>query len=150
MIWWSALGLALALYGIVVLAEWLYDELVQRHMPNAPAISVVVRVANQEDRVEQVIRQLEAVFSQRDWLGRSVEVLLVDAGSWDLTEEILRRMSRSRSHCNLSLIEKGRSTDDILKSCTYPLVIWLDLLRSDNTSATVDGLGQLLNGFRRA
>ncbi len=145
MTWWSALGLALSLYGVVTLLEWIYDQIVGSHSSAAPAISLVVRVTNQESHVEQAMRELQSFFSQRQWEQRPIEVILWDDGSGDQTEAILERFTRA--HPTFRMLDHPSTIDEVLAECQYPFVVWLDLSRHTGTAVMVGGLRQLLGGI---
>lgn len=148
MTWWGALGLALSLYGVVVLLEWLYDQIVRSHSRETSALSLVVRVTNQEDRIEQAVRDLERLFSQRQWEDRNFEVILVDDGSNDQTGEILERFTRHQPFFRIA--GPGLSSDEVLAQCQYPLVVWLDMTHPSDGQRTLTALIRMLSGFRQS
>ena len=143
--WWGALGLALALYGVVVLLEWMYDYIVRSHAHALTPISLVVRVTNQEAHIEHALRDLAQIFSQRQWENRDFEVVVVDSGSEDKTLAIVERMLAQHPYFHLA---NPRATDgDILAACQYPIIIWLDLPRHGEGSKTFGTLSRLLSGL---
>jgi len=103
--WWGALALALSLYGVVVLLEWIYDQIMGSYGDDLPAVSVVVRATNQEHRIEQTVRELLSLFNQRQWERRSFEVVITDGGSSDQTHAILDRLARH--HPFLNVVDSG-------------------------------------------
>lgn len=130
MTWWGALGLALSLYGLVVLFEWLYDQLL-RNRANAPApLSIVLRTTMQEAQIEQTVRELARLAGQTRWPQRKFEVLIADDESEDHTRDIVERLSRRYPY--LRLLDAGLRADDILAQCQYPVIIWFDLTRAEN------------------
>lgn len=137
--WWGALGLALALYGVVVLLEWVYDHIVGSHVPAMPAASLVVRIANQESHVEQTLRDLESLVNQGGIEGR-LEVLLWTQGSSDQTEAILDRLTR---RTGFKWIEAG-DADGVLSMCQHPFVIWLDVSDPRRAHDLMGGLRRML------
>jgi cellulose synthase/poly-beta-1,6-N-acetylglucosamine synthase-like glycosyltransferase len=144
MTWWGALGLALSLYGVVVLLEWLYDQLL-RSRGNAPApLSVVLRAPRQEAQIERAVRELARLLEQARWPQRRFEVLIVDAGPEDHTRDIVERFSRHYPY--LRLVDPELDADEILAQCQYPVIVWLDLTRSEN-ERILNRLSRLLHNF---
>lgn len=148
MTWWGALGLALSLYGVVVLLEWVYDSIVRSHSQALTPISLVVRVTNQEAHIEHALRDLIRVFGQSQWEDRRFEVLLVDRGSQDHTRDIVDRLSIE--HLYFRVVDSGSSDTDILALCQYPIVIWVDLTRHSGNPRVLSMLTRFLSGLERA
>ncbi len=146
MTWWGALGLALSLYGVVVLLEWLYDQILGSHSHELPAVSVVLRVMNQEGWLERVVRDLESIFARRAWQNRPFEVVLADSGSSDRTRDILERLVRHQPYFRVA--EGTPSVDDLVSGCRYPVVIWCDLTDSATAGRAFGALARVLAGER--
>lgn len=144
MTWWGALGLALALYGVVVLLEWLYDQIVRTHTNVLTPISVVVRFADQEEHIEHMLRDLARIFSERQWERREFEVVLADAGSRDHTRDIIDRLFGQ--HPYFRVAAPSLSDDQILAECRYPIVVWLDLTRQGDRRRLLGTVARLLGG----
>lgn len=142
MTWWGALGLALSLYGIVVLLEWAYDRIMGTYRENAPAVSVVVRAANQEYRIEHIVRELIGLFNQREWSRRKFEVVFTDDGSNDRTHDMLDLLSRQ--HPFFTVADRNIPVQDLMTSCRYPLVVWVDLARQPQPDRLIATLNHLL------
>lgn len=147
MTWWGALGLALSLYGVVVLLEWIYDRIVRAHATGLTPVSLVVRVTNQEAHIEHVLRELGRIFSQRQWENRTFEVVVADDGSHDLTREIVERWRAQ--HPYFRLVHPGSEDSEILAFCQYPVVIWVDFSRQPGIPKTLGMLTQFLSGVGR-
>ncbi len=148
MTWWGALGLALSLYGVVVLLEWVYDYVVRTHAPLVAPISLVMRVTDQEAQIEHVIRAMNQVFKNRQWGGRAFEVILFDAGSSDRTRDIIERFSDDYPYYRIA--EVGSTEQSVLQGCRYPLVLWIDLSRHANSQHLLELLMHFLTGLGRA
>lgn len=146
MTWWSALGLALALYGVVVLLEWLYGQILRTPGLMAPKVSLVIRVTNQENQIEHAVRELTGLWSELDWRRSQVEVFMSDGGSTDQTPAILDRLSRDYPF--LTVLEPGLSHDEVVSLCGEPVVIWAELSRagSRHVIATVHKLLERKSG----
>ena len=146
MTWWGALGLALSLYGVVVLLEWLYDQILGSHSHEMPAVSVVLRVMNQEGWLERAVRDLESIFARRTWQNRPFEVVLAEPGSSDHTRDILERLVR---HLPYVRVAEGPATvDDLVSQCRYPVVIWCDLTDPATAGRDFGTLARVLAGGR--
>lgn len=145
MTWWGALGLALSLYGVVVLLEWVYDYVVRTHAPLLAPISVVMRVTDQEAQIEHIIRAMNQAFKNRQWDDRAFEVILFDTGSRDRTRDIIERFCEDYPYYQVS--EPGSTEKEILEGCRYPLVLWIDLNRNSNM---LELLTHFLTGLGRA
>ena len=146
MTWWGALGLALSLYGVVVLLEWLYDQIVGSRLQDFPAVSVVIRVMNQETCIEQAMRELLSLFEQKEWERRAIEVVISDGGSSDQTSAIIERLSRR--HPFLNVVEGNLATDEVMARCQYSIVVWMDLSGSSTPERLMSTLRRLLGGLR--
>ncbi len=146
--WWSALGLALALYGVVVLLEWLYDQIVRTHASVLTPVSVVVRVQNQEAHIEHMLRDLARVFAQRHFEHRAFEVVLADAGSEDRTRDIIERLFGQQPY--LCMVPPGLSDEEILAACHHPIIVWLDLTRPADRQQLMGTVARLLGGLGQA
>ncbi len=146
MTWWGALGLALSLYGVVVLLEWLYDQILGSHSHEMPAVSVVLRVMNQEGWLERAVRDLESIFARRSWQNRPFEVVLADSGSSDRTRDILERLVFHQSYFRVA--EGAASVDDLISECRYPVVIWCDLTDAATAGRAFGALTRVLAGGR--
>ncbi len=148
MTWWGALGLALALYGVVVLLEWMYGYIVRSHAYALTPISLVVRVTNQEAHIEHALRDLAQIFSQRPWENRAFEVVVSDSGSEDKTPDIVERIRAQYPYFHMA--NPGASDGDILRDCQYPIVIWLDFTRHSDGGRMLGTLRRLLSGVSQA
>lgn len=142
--WWQALGLALSFYGAVVLMEWLYDHVVRRRASMPAPLSVVVRAANQESKIEQVVRDVVRLVGQSRWLRADFEILVAAFGSRDRTSDIAERFTHQ--YPSLRLIEPDLRDDQIIAQCRYPVIIWLDLSRAES-QPILDRLGGILRGL---
>ena len=147
MTWWGALGLALALYGVVVLLEWAYDRIVRTHAATLTPISLVLRVTNQEAHVEHVLRDVGHVFNERQWGNRPFEVLVQDSGSADMTADIVERFREQ--HPYFRQAPSGASDTEVLAQCRYPIVVWVDLTRHGAMPSALNMLTQFLTGLGR-
>lgn len=125
MTWLGALFLALALYGVVTLLEWLYARILARpSLRQGPlGLSVVLRARDVEASIEDWIRELVRVLP--DLLPESVELIASEAGSQDQTAAILERLCRQYRF--FTWLEPGLSADKVLAHCRYPAVLWLEL-----------------------
>jgi cellulose synthase/poly-beta-1,6-N-acetylglucosamine synthase-like glycosyltransferase len=148
MTWWGALGLALSLYGVVVLLEWVYDYLIRSHRRQAVPVSLVLRLGHQEERVEHVLRTLIRIFSQEPWTAREFEVWVFDASYEDRTQDIVDRLCRNYSYFRMA--PSSTREEDLLAQCRFPVVVWLDLSAHAKNRPTLDALSQLLVGLGRA
>lgn len=147
MTWWGALGLALALYGVVALLEWAYDRIVRIHAVALTPVSLVLRVTNQEAHVEHVLRDVGHVFGERHWGNRAFEVLVQDSGSNDKTADIVERLRGHQPYLREAL--SGTTDTEVLTQCRYPIVVWVDLTRPDGMPRTLGWLTQFLTELGR-
>ncbi|NMP20997.1 hypothetical protein [Sulfobacillus harzensis] len=144
MTWWGAVGLALALYGVVVLLEWVYDQIVGSHGSPMPAVSLVVRITNQESHVESAVRDLESWVQQRRGEEAALEVILWSPGSTDQTDAILDRLTRQTGF----KWADAPTADGVMSICQHPFIIWLDLSEPAQARQLVSGLRRVLGAGR--
>lgn len=128
MTWWGALGLALSLYGVIILLEWIYGRIMELPRVRVPHVSLVLRVLNQENRIEHAVHELTSLWDEPDWERSRVEVLISDSGSSDQTVAIVERLSRR--YAFLNVVPSGLDVESVLARCRYPVVIWVELSRS--------------------
>ncbi|HEY6179493.1 MAG TPA: glycosyltransferase family 2 protein [Kofleriaceae bacterium] len=67
----------------------------------ALSVSLVIPCYNEEESLGELGEQLDAVVAQLTERGHAVEVIFVDDGSRDRTAEVLRTMSKGRSHVSV-------------------------------------------------
>ncbi|MCY0879214.1 MAG: hypothetical protein OWU84_09770 [Firmicutes bacterium] len=137
MTWWGAVGLALALYGVVMLLEWLYERiLVDGH--RQAAVSVVVRVVDEVDRVEYVARELRRLVSHQGdghW-----EIIWLVRQARAETRAIIERIASQSAGFRMLDADEG----EVLTCCRYPLIVWVDLSRERNQSSLMGAVRQVL------
>ncbi len=145
MTWWGAVGLALALYGVVVLLEWLYEKILVGHGHVNPGISVVIRFHDEADRVEHVARELRRLASQGIGPFDAWEVLWVTRGAGPETKAIVERLCRHYPTFHLM------DADDavVLSRCQYPLIVWMDLSRDADGRQLLEAVRRMLTSFTR-
>lgn len=123
--WWGAVGLALALYGVVVLLEWVYGRLTQpSDLKQSVAVSLVVRVKNQEQSIEHTLRELISLWTDHQWRHSDIEVLISDGGSRDQTAAIIERVAQQYPYFRVA--DRGLDPGAVMGLCRYPVVIWVD------------------------
>lgn len=122
--WWGALGLALSLYGVIVLLEWIYARLTHPLRAQAPPVSVVLRVTNRENHIERAVRDLARLWGERDWEDSAIELVIADGGSSDQTPAIVERLSRRYGF--LTVLEPALDADAVIAECRHPVIIWVD------------------------
>ncbi|AEJ39015.1 hypothetical protein TPY_0820 [Sulfobacillus acidophilus TPY] len=142
MTWWGALGLALALYGLVVLLEWIYGKLLATPDVHIPHVSVVLSLTNQEAQIERAIRQLQGLWQDTAQTAPRLEFILVEHESHDQTPAILDRLARQ--YPAIHVVSAALGKDAILSRCRYPIILWVELTDSDNVSGLLATVQRML------
>ncbi|AUW94739.1 MAG: glycosyltransferase [Sulfobacillus thermotolerans] len=125
MTWWGALGLALSLYGAVVVLEWVYARVLQPAGVEALSVSIVLHVMNQEHLIEQAVIDLTGLWRLEMWDQKNVELIIADGGSTDQTVAILDRLQRQYPW--LLIADSGRDKSHVLELCRHDVVIWVEM-----------------------
>lgn len=123
--WWGALGLALSLYGAVVVLEWVYARVLQPAGVEALSVSIVLHVMNQEHLIEQAVIDLTGLWRLEMWDQKNVELIIADGGSTDQTVAILDRLQRQYPW--LLIADSGRDKSHVLELCRHDVVIWVEM-----------------------
>ncbi|MBX5467571.1 MAG: hypothetical protein K6U14_08815 [Firmicutes bacterium] len=135
MTWLGALSLALALYGVIVLLEWVYARLLARPewAAQAAGLSIVLRATDAEAWVEDVVRRIGRLLPGAPGEPPEfLQVLVSEADSTDQTLPILERLCRDYRF--LGWVEPGLEPADVLAQCRHRAVLWLEV--SPRTSPT--------------
>ena len=123
--WWGALGLALSLYGAVVVLEWVYARVLQPAGVATLSVSIVLHVINQEHLIEQAVIDLTGLWRLEMWDQKNVELIIADGGSTDQTVAILDRLQRQYPW--LLIADSGRDKSHVLELCRHDVVIWVEM-----------------------
>ncbi len=111
----SVVLLALAIYGLWNVGKDCLEWLAQSRRSALPSISIVLYVRDAEYVIEDL---LYCIFHELDKDTESIDLLLVDGGSRDLTVAIMERMTAEREEVRLiALAESYRSVHDVLPLC---------------------------------
>lgn len=131
----------MSLYGVVVLLEWIYARLLTHPAGEGPAVSLVLRVVDQEGQIEHAIRQLVGWWGESGWRARGVELIVSDGGSSDQTLEIVDRLSR---RYGFLVVLTGLDPAAVLERCGNPVVIWVELSRANPAMTLMATVHRLL------
>lgn len=134
---------AFALYGAVALIQLVVRLFVGRRRAEAPPVSLLLLVKNQEAQIEGLIRGLYGVAAARG----KVDLVAVDFGSVDETGAVLEKMSRSLEGMRLVRLagETGQTPHDLgLFLCESPIILLLDLRSRVESRRLLQGVGALL------
>lgn len=141
--WLGALGLALALYGMIVLLEWIYARILNAPpSPRQVSCSVILQFSDMESHVENVVRQLaEAIPSSPELFSQRVEVLALVEDSRDQTRAILERLANRYTFLNL--LEEGVERAHALDRCRFPVILWMKVATPADGSRILNAIGRL-------
>ncbi len=148
--WWGALGLALSLYGAVVVLEWVYARVLQTPGVPLASLSIVLHVLNQEGLIEQAVTDLTSLWRMEEWDRKDVELIIADGGSSDQTVAIADRLQRRYPFVLITGSDSDKG--QVLSLCRHDVVIWVELTGRSPASplATVKSLlaqsGRQLSG----
>ena len=139
-LWFGAVVIFLAAYGLVTMVygtwHWVQGRGRRRE---APFVSLLLLVRNQEDVIEGVVRDLLGIAGLNRSGLSNYELVAVDDGSSDTTGQILERLARVVQSTRVARVDRpGHPSDSAVSvglfHCRSRVVVLLDLrgpLRSD-------------------
>lgn len=144
--WWGALGLALALYGVIVILEWVYGRIIHEPVNHSSPVSIVIRVINAESAVEHVLRTIVDDLRHRQWRTEVGQLILVDGGSTDNSATLLQKLAAL--HPQALLLHDESSADAVFRMCRHSVVLWLEISPETKSEDVVSNLRTLLEPSR--
>lgn len=103
-------------------------------MRNIP-LSIVLPVFNEEENIEKV---LKSIFDFTPLVANDFEIVVVDDGSRDSTDKILKILANNNPHLKVITHYKnlgyGSALFSGVKACQYPLIFLMDADRQFNIS----------------
>ncbi len=143
----SIVLLALAIYGFWNVGKDCLEWLAQSRRSSLPSISIVLYVRDCEQVIEDL---LYCVFHDLDKEAPTVDLLLVDGGSRDLTLAIMERMTAEREEVRLiAFAESYYAVHDVLPLCRGATIHLFDLANRLTPGECLSAIHSLLVTHRQ-
>lgn len=136
----------LAVYGLTILVVEVVDIFRCKNQ-SIPKLSVILKVLNQEEVIEGIIRKIYKL----KWQVGDFDLIVMDGGSFDSTLSILQRLQGQYGFQIISTLQQETRQKEILvellKEPLSPMVCYLDLEKELELINRPEKLRKVLKGI---
>ena len=137
--WLEIVIFLFAIYGLTAIIAEIFDAIRTRGKFGSK-LTMIVKVSNQGDIIEGIIRQILKL----KWQVGDFELIVIDGGSYDDTLPILKRLQGSQGNFLLFSEEHHKNViAEIIQNCPSQVICYLDLAQDLELIKKPEKLGKI-------